>query len=207
MAARLPFCGHGQRLVSSLLQAMGERVGDQGDLSPGSNSVMDWSVVEAVGRPRYCSRTERRLQRQARAQALLIGLPLKGGSAQNGGSVKRPRASPVANDVGRPISASQTLTGQVPRPFSARSRTGQVGGRRRSTRRRPGRSPSCLRHRFMDWSSVYVRWDLEALLEGQTVAVAAWLGAQALLMGLRLKVPPSAQNAEFRQAPTWLTGG
>ncbi len=28
----------------------------------------------------------------------------------------------------------------------------------------------------MDWSSVYVRWDLEALLEGQTVAVAAWLG-------------------------------
>jgi len=59
----------------------------------------------------------------------------------------------------------------------------------------------------MDWSSVYVRWDLEALLEGQTVAVAAWLGAQALLMGLRLKVPPSAQNAEFRQAPTWLTGG
>jgi hypothetical protein len=40
-------------------------------------------------------------------------------SAHSSHYVKRPRVLPVANDVGRPISANPPLAGQVPRCVSA----------------------------------------------------------------------------------------
>jgi hypothetical protein len=59
----------------------------------------------------------------------------------------------------------------------------------------------------MDWSSVYVRWDLEALLEGQTVAVAVTLRPPASPRAIWLEGAPSAHSANSVKRPTPSAGG